>query len=169
MIRRFIVPRARPTLLLVLIAAAMPVMTARSQDRTAQERLDRLERDLSMLQRQVYRSGPTPIVAPNSGGAVDTELRMDRIEEQMRELTGRVEDAVNGVEQMRRRLEQINSDIDVRSSQGLGQPRSTSSSFRAPATATERGRKRIPDCRRRSGYVGVSRSGLLRSEGGRRK
>jgi tol-pal system protein YbgF len=137
MIRRFIVPRARPTLLLVLIAAAMPVMTARSQDRTAQERLDRLERDLSMLQRQVYRSGPTPIVAPNSGGAVDTELRMDRIEEQMRELTGRVEDAVNGVEQMRRRLEQINSDIDVRSSQGLGQPRSTSSSFRAPATATD--------------------------------
>jgi hypothetical protein len=111
MIRRFIVPRARPTLLLVLIAAAMPAMTARSQDRTAQERLDRLERDLSMLQRQVYRSGPTPIVVPNSGGAVDTELRMDRLEEQMRELTGRIEDAVNGVEQLRRRLEQINSDM----------------------------------------------------------
>jgi tol-pal system protein YbgF len=137
MIGHFIVRRARLTLLLVLIAAAVPVMTARSQDRTAQDRLDRMERDLSMLQRQVYRSGPTPIVAPNSGAAVDTELRMDRLEEQMRELTGRVEDAVNGVEQLRRRLEQINSDIDVRFNQGQGQPRSTSSSFHAPATMTD--------------------------------
>ena len=137
MIGHFIVWRARLTLVLVLIAAAMPVMTARSQDRTVQDRLDRLERDLSMLQRQVYRSGPTPIVAPNSGAAVDTELRMGRLEEQMRELTGRVEDAVNGVEQLRRRLEQINSDIDVRFNQGQGQPRSTSSSFRAPATMTD--------------------------------
>ena len=137
MIGHFIVWRARLTLVLVLIAAAMPVMTARSQDRTAQDRLDRLERDLSMLQRQVYRSGPTPIVAPNSGAAVDTELRMGRLEEQMRELTGRVEDAVNGIEQLRRRLEQINSDIDVRFNQGQGQPRSTSSSFRAPATMTD--------------------------------
>jgi len=86
MIGHFIVRRARLTLLLVLIAAAIPVMTARSQDRTAQDRLDRLERDLSMLQRQVYRSGPTPIVAPNSGAAVDNELRMDRLEEQMQRL-----------------------------------------------------------------------------------
>jgi len=31
----------------------------------------------------------------------------------MRELTGRVEDEENGVKQLRRRLEQINSDIDV--------------------------------------------------------
>ena len=39
----------------------------------------------------------------------------------MRELTGRVEDVVNGVEQLRHRLEQINSDIDLRFSQGQGQ------------------------------------------------
>src|SRR5262249_18525992 len=59
--------------------------------------------------------------------AVDTELRMDRVETEMRELTGRVEDAINGVEQLRRRLEQINSDIDVRFGQGqptLPPPRS---------------------------------------------
>ena len=54
-----------------------------------QDRLDRLEKDLSMLQRQVYRSGPAPVVSAGSGGAVDTELRMDRLETQMRELTGR--------------------------------------------------------------------------------
>ena len=87
-----------------------------------QDRLDRLERDLSMLQRQVYRSAGGSVVPTGSGAAVDNELRLDRIETQMRDLTGRVEDAINGVEQLRRRLEQVNSDIDVRFGQGQGQP-----------------------------------------------
>ena len=75
-----------------------------------------------MLQRQVYRSAGGSVVPAGSGAAVDSELRMDRLETEMRELTGRVEDAINGVEQLRRRLEQVNSDIDVRFGQGQGQP-----------------------------------------------
>ncbi len=86
-----------------------------------QDRLDRLERDLSMLQRQVYRGGPAQVVSAGPAGAVDAEVRMERLEAQMRELTGRVEDAVNGVEQLRHRLEQINSDIDLQFSQNQGQ------------------------------------------------
>ena len=121
MLRRSMLPHARPTLLLVILAVALPTQAARSQDRAMQERLDRLERDLSMLQRQVYRS-PGSAAPPGSAGPVDSELRMDRIETEMRELTGRLEDAVNGVEQLRRRLEQINSDIDVRFGQGQGPP-----------------------------------------------
>ncbi len=139
MIRRSILSHARPALLLMLVAVAAPIPAARSQDRAIQDRLDRLERDLSMLQRQVYRSGPPPVITAGSGAAVDAELRMDRLEAQMRELTGRVEDAVNGVEQMRRRLEQINSDIDVRISQGQGQPRSPASSSHAAAGITDSG------------------------------
>jgi tol-pal system protein YbgF len=121
MLRRLTLPHARPTLLLMILAVALPVQATRSQDRGMQERLDRLERDLSMLQRQVYRSAGSA-VPPGSPGPVDSELRMDRIETEMRALTGRVEDAVNGVEQLRRRLEQINSDIDVRFGQGQGPP-----------------------------------------------
>src|SRR2546423_6206097 len=45
------------------IAAALPI-PAHSQDRSTYDRLDRLERDLNMLQRQVYRGGP----APGAGG-----------------------------------------------------------------------------------------------------
>ncbi len=75
-----------------------------------------------MLQRQVYRSAGGSAVPPGSGAAVDSELRMDRLETEMRELTGRVEGAMNGVEQLRRRLEQVNSDIDVRL--GQSQPAS---------------------------------------------
>ena len=64
---------------------------------------------------------------------------MERLEAQMRELTGRVEDAVNGVEQLRRRLEQINTDIDLRFSQGQGQGR-----CRARGRSGTRHRTRMP-------------------------
>jgi tol-pal system protein YbgF len=121
MIRRLILRPPHLIVFLAFVVMTLPNPAARAQDRAMQDRLDRLERDLSMLQRQVYRGGPSPVVGAGSAGAVDTELRMDRLEAQMRELTGRVEDAVNGVEQLRRRLEQINSDIDLRFSQGPGQ------------------------------------------------
>jgi tol-pal system protein YbgF len=138
MLRRSTPPHSRSTLLLMALTIALPTQAARSQDRAMQDRLDRLERDLSMLQRQVYRSAGGSVVPPGSSGAVDSELRMDRIETQMRELTGRVEDAINGVEQLRRRLEQVNSDIDVRFGQGQPAPlppRSAGGGAVATATA----------------------------------
>lgn len=127
MVRRSILGHARLTLLFVVAMVAAPI-PARSQDRATQDRLDRLERDLSMLQRQVYRGGPAP-----GPGAVDAELRMDRLESQMRELTGRIEEAVNGVEQLRRRLEQINSDIEVRFGQDRAPPRNAAPGTHAAA------------------------------------
>jgi tol-pal system protein YbgF len=140
MLRRSTPQHFRSTLLLMVLTIALPTHAARSQDRAMQDRLDRLERDLSMLQRQVYRSGGAAVVPTGSGGAVDSELRMDRIETQMRELTGRVEDTMNGVEQLRRRLEQINGDLDVRLGQGRAQsapppPRPASSGPVASAAA----------------------------------
>jgi tol-pal system protein YbgF len=120
--RRSTRQHSRSTMLLMVLTIALPTQAARSQDRAMQDRLDRLERDFSILQRQAYRSAGGSVVPAGSGAAVDSELRMDRLETEMRELTGRVEDAMNGVEQLRRRLEQMNSDIDVRFGQGQGQP-----------------------------------------------
>ena len=140
MIRRLILRPPRSTVFLAFVVMTLAAPAARAQDRAMQDRLDRLERDLSMLQRQVYRGGPAQVVSTGSPGAVDAELRMDRLEAQMRELTGRVEDAVNGVEQLRRRLEQINSDIDLRFSQDQGQfqvPRNSAPSAHASAGITD--------------------------------
>jgi tol-pal system protein YbgF len=91
-------------------------------DRSTQERLDRVERDLNMLQRQVYRGAPGPMVGGDAGGAVNAEIRLNRIEEQMRELNGRFEEVANQVERLKQRMEQINSDVDVRLGQGAGGP-----------------------------------------------
>jgi tol-pal system protein YbgF len=141
MIRRLILRPPRSIALLAFVVMIFPATAARAQERATQDRLDRLERDLSMLQRQVYRGGPAQIVSAGPAGGVDAEVRMERLEAQMRELTGRVEDAVNGVEQLRQRLEQINSDIDLRFSQGqgqsLGQTRNSAPSAHAAAGMTD--------------------------------
>jgi tol-pal system protein YbgF len=116
MTRHWFLPNARPTLLLAVLAIAASGAVVHAQDATTQERLDRLERDLSMLQRQVYRDGVSPGDDTSSGSnlAVETQIRMGRLEQQMRDLTGKIEDEANQVQQLRQRLEQINSDIDLR-------------------------------------------------------
>jgi len=137
MIRRSTLRPARSILVFSLIAMAVPYSGPQAQERSLQDRLDHLERDLSMLQRQVYRGSPAQIAGTGSTAAVDAELRMDRLEAQMRELTGRVEDAANGVDQLRRRLEQINGDIDLRLSQGQGLPRNLAPTAHASAGITD--------------------------------
>lgn len=121
MIRRSIPPQALSTVLLALFLIAVAIQPVRAQDAATQERLERLERDLSMLQRQVYHetSGEAPAGAPGYGSstAIDVQVRMDRLEQQMRDLTGRIEDETNQVQQLRQRLEQVNSDLEVRFSQ----------------------------------------------------
>src|SRR5215469_2710010 len=102
MIRRSTLRPARSILVFSLIAMAVPYSGPQAQERSLQDRLDHLERDLSM-----------------------------------RELTGRVEDAANGVDQLRRRLEQINGDIDLRLSQGQGLPRNLAPTAHASAGITD--------------------------------
>ena len=113
MFRQPLLPRACLSLALSLVFWVTP---AASQDRTSYERLDRLERDLNMLQRHVYRGAPAPMFA-GDGAAVNAQVRMDRLEAQMRELTGRVEEFMNHVEQVRQRLDQFGNDVELRVSQ----------------------------------------------------
>jgi tol-pal system protein YbgF len=111
--------------LVVVMTPAISQAQIQTQDRTTENRLDRIERDLNMLERQVYRGAPAGMSAPPAGGgasggatsAADVEIRMERVEAQMRDLTGQVQEIANGLDQLKQRVEQINSDIDVRFSQ----------------------------------------------------
>ncbi len=86
---------------------------------STQDRLDRVERELNQLQRQVYRgevsTAPTP-AAPEPGGtqALDSQIRMDQIEAQMRTLTGQLEEIQYNVGQLSTRLEKMQSDNELR-------------------------------------------------------
>src|SRR5260370_35033965 len=104
-----------------------------------------------MLQRQVYRGAPPPpsVLGSDGGVAVNTEIRMKRLEEQMRDLTGRVEEFINQIAQIRQRVEQINGDVELRLSQGAGGsgPRAvadTAPSRPGPAVAPRPGRQVPP-------------------------
>ena len=112
----------------VLVVVAAPTVARAQQmppDRTTEDRLDRIERDLNMLERQVYRAAPGVVAAPGGGvggssTAADLEVRMEQVEAQMRDLTGKVEEITNGLDQLKQRVEQINSDFSVRFDQMSG-------------------------------------------------
>jgi tol-pal system protein YbgF len=95
---------------------------ALAQDRDLQplaDRLNRLERDMNQLQRQVYRGSspsgaPVPMTPADSGTAVNVELRMDQLESQMRNLTGKVEEVTYNIDQLRQRVDKLASDVDMR-------------------------------------------------------
>lgn len=83
------------------------------------DRLDRLERDMNLLQRQVYRGSspsgaPVPVSPPDAQSAVNYEVRFGQIEDEMRTLTGQIEEVTYNLAQMKRRLDTLASDIDQR-------------------------------------------------------
>lgn len=108
--------------LAVGLALSVIPLAASAQDWSTQERLDRLERDLNMLQRQVYRGAPTTASGGDATSAASTEVRLEALEQQMRDLTGKVEEFSNQVSQLRQRLEQVNTDNQVRESMGGDTP-----------------------------------------------
>lgn len=93
---------------------------AQSNDlRPLLDRLDRLERDTNLLQRQVYRGGgaagaPVAPSPPDATSAVTYEVRIGQLEDQLRTLTGQLEEMNYNIDQVKRRLETLASDIDQR-------------------------------------------------------
>jgi hypothetical protein len=93
MIPRSILPRAGAALLLVSAAVILPAHWARSDDRSTQDRLDRVEQQLIILQQEIKY-----LINIKAGSrSADVEQRVDGLEEKVRELTGEVKDAVIGV------------------------------------------------------------------------
>lgn len=105
------------------IAAAAP---ARAQDvedyRPLLDRLDRLERDLNLLQRQVYRgkvqggtaAGAAPETAISPNAVADMQVRLSGFETELRTMTGRMEEIRHSVDEIRGRLDKLVADVDTR-------------------------------------------------------
>src|SRR5689334_5323410 len=53
--------------------------------------------------------------------ALNTEVRMNALEDQMRDLTGRIEELNNNLRQLKQQLDRLSSDVDLRFSQMQGQ------------------------------------------------
>jgi len=95
--------------------------SAGAEEKSVEDRLERLERDLNQLQRQVYRSqvnnAPTPSEsgpAVTGSGALDIQIRMDQIEAQMRSMTGKLEENQYAISKLSTRVDKMQSDDETR-------------------------------------------------------
>jgi tol-pal system protein YbgF len=88
------------------------------------DRIDRLERELGTLQRQVYQGRPPPPSAASPAGSAgisadaryraDLEVRLSQIEQELRTGTGRNEELAHAVREVRERMEKLVADVDAR-------------------------------------------------------
>lgn len=161
--------RVAVALAAILAAAVLPRAPAAAQTQQdlsgLSDRVDRLQRDIDVLQRQLARQGgSTSRGGPASAGPASeiptsyidrTESRFDTIEGQVRDLTGKIEQLTNQVNQLSIRVDKLVSDVDFRLNAlekgGAGQPAPGQTGAAAPdappgaaATATSPGAAKVP-------------------------
>ncbi|MBL8689304.1 MAG: tol-pal system protein YbgF [Rhodospirillaceae bacterium] len=123
--------RRRLLPVLSFLAFLLPAAAVHAQDvRALVERVDRLQRDIDTLQRQVYRGQvpQAPVGAPpgappvmqmgaselSSAAVSRFETRVSQLEDTLRDLTGKIEEISYANEQTRRQLDKMTSDMEVR-------------------------------------------------------
>tara|TARA_R110002110_G_scaffold85816_4_gene223725 strand:- start:61447 stop:62466 length:1020 start_codon:yes stop_codon:yes gene_type:complete len=121
---RIFVPTSLSLLLLLSSGAAL----AQSNDvRGLADTVSRLERQLQALERSVYRGAPPPATTsgtstsgasaaagPSGTALSNLQVTTDGLEEQLRRLTGQVEQIDFQVRQMNQRMDRLVSDVDFR-------------------------------------------------------
>ena len=117
---------ARLSVVLLLAGTAVPAF---AQDAQTIDRINRLERDLQTLQRQVYRGGTPPASSSSGGGSLTDagsdgssaanrlNARIDELENQIRQMTGRFEEVEFASSQANRRIDKLVEDVDFRLNQ----------------------------------------------------
>jgi tol-pal system protein YbgF len=134
-------PKRLPSRVFALALAGLALCAAPSLAQQLQQpndikplldRLDQLERDVNLLQRQVYRGdnsggtptppsppeaeGPTPGPPPGPATLTD-EMRISQLEDQMRTLTGQLQEVNFSIDQLKHQVDALSSDVDQRLTQ----------------------------------------------------
>lgn len=104
-------------LFLLLSVSPLPALAQDMEDMDA-NRIDRLERDIMLLQRQLARGGDSSSSDPEATGLVanpaQVEVRLSNMEEELRTLRGRVEEAEFQSRKTAESLEKFQRDVEFR-------------------------------------------------------
>jgi len=138
-------PTIRPALLgplcgallaVALLSSPLPSAAQSSEVRELRDRVERMQRELVVLQRQVYHSGGQgggqgggQLAAPATGGdgvtqtqAARLELRLSQFETELRRLTGQAEELSYRVDRSYQRLDEVVARLDRLEAQALAAP-----------------------------------------------
>ncbi len=130
--------------------AAAPVLAQSRDVQPLINTINRLERQLQALERTVYRgaprpagvSGPTSVTggSPSPAAVSQLQLKSSQLEEQMRTLTGQIEELGFKMNQVSARLDRLVADVDFRlralegpNSQANAVPGRTAPAVRTPS------------------------------------
>lgn len=146
----------RGVVFLFLLAAAVPTAASAQQDVSGLlNRIARLERELADLQRTVYADAPPSVAASAAAGQASQlaqpdgaggsplariEIKLQQIEAELRQVTGRVEELGHSVQTVSDRVDRLQTDTDIRFRELTGEPGATPST--APAGVS--GRPELP-------------------------
>lgn len=102
--------------LAALATVALPVSAQDTQTRALVDRVERLQREVTDLQRTVYRGEAPPpgSVAPIDGGTAQLLVRVQQLEDQLRQITGQIEELKHRNAQLEEKVDRVNADTDLR-------------------------------------------------------
>lgn len=108
----------------VAVSATTPVALAQSSNQQLQHQIQLLRRELADLQKAVFKGEAPASVAPSATGdgsgsvpssiAGRLQVKMQRLEEQLRDLNGNYEQMDNRIRRMETRLDKLVEDVDFR-------------------------------------------------------
>jgi len=140
---------------IVVTVFSLPAYGQWNDEQAAMQRMERLERDLQLLQRQVAR-GESPTVTTaiplnademtDTGGPAGLSVRLSQMEEEMRALRGKLEEVEFKNRQLSENLEKFQRDTEFRFNEGKQAPGSepSAASTTPPADSDTANTERKP-------------------------
>lgn len=110
----YMAPMKKHSLILALLLSLFPLAPSFAQDAEG-ERIEKLERDLMLLQRQVSRGGAaTAGSSAAPAGNAHSEVQFSALEEQIRQLRGQLEESQFQNRKLSETLDKLQRDVDFR-------------------------------------------------------
>ena len=97
-----------------LLGFTFLVPVAHAQNSDVLNRLKRIENDVDTLNRAVYKGETPPPSAADNGATADLEVRLGRIENDLRDLTGKVEQQGYDTQQLQQKMDALEQNARMR-------------------------------------------------------
>lgn len=99
------------------LAVLCAATSAAAQDAASLDKLNRLERDVRFLQRQIYRGAaadPRPVAGGAGGGSAQLSVEIAEMHEELRQMRGQLEKSQYENAQLKSQLKSLSDDVDFR-------------------------------------------------------